>query len=139
MLDLVTDRTDADVRAENDKGIYQATDLNRVTEAMEYLNDILTSRGYKTGYKRVYIIATRYVWVEEDNPSTEQINAYLDNVRALRSAITVLPSTPRVPPNISFNWDGANNIEQILLDIEQLLINMQTAWYYCGELYAGEV
>ena len=35
---LVTDRTQADADARNDKGTYNAADLNRVTEAMEYLN-----------------------------------------------------------------------------------------------------
>lgn len=71
---LITDRTQADLRdlksllaragslTEGDrvefnlsrhKGAYNYTDLNRVAEAMEYLDGILSARGYKTGYQRI--------------------------------------------------------------------------------------
>ena len=35
---LVTDRTQADVEARNDKGTYQAADLNRVTQALSLIH-----------------------------------------------------------------------------------------------------
>lgn len=50
---LVTDRTQADVEARNDKGVYQAADLNRVTAAMEELANQFSILGYSTaGYAR---------------------------------------------------------------------------------------
>lgn len=52
---LVTDRTQADVDAQNEKGTYNADDLNRVTAAMEYLDDTLRSYGYVTGYQRLEV------------------------------------------------------------------------------------
>lgn len=52
---LITDRTQADVTAKNDKGTYNADDLNRVTAAMEYLDDTLRSYGYVTGYQRLEV------------------------------------------------------------------------------------
>lgn len=48
---LVTDRTQADVEARNDKGTYQAADLNRVTQAMDALANQFSVLGYSTaGY-----------------------------------------------------------------------------------------
>ena len=77
MLNLVTDRTNNDVtrlqriistkkelrtedeQAELDshssKGAYNYTDLNRVTEAMDYINERLTALGYVTGYQRIVV------------------------------------------------------------------------------------
>lgn len=52
---LITDRTQADVTAKNDKGTYNADDLNRVTAAMKYLDDTLRSYGYVTGYQRLEV------------------------------------------------------------------------------------
>lgn len=37
------------------KGAYNYTDLNRVTAAMDYLNEVLTELGYQTGYQRVKV------------------------------------------------------------------------------------
>ena len=37
------------------KGAYNYTDLNRVTEAMDYINNQLVGYGYQTGYQRVEV------------------------------------------------------------------------------------
>ena len=37
------------------KGAYNYTDLNRVTACMDYLNEVLTGRGYETGYQRIAV------------------------------------------------------------------------------------
>lgn len=37
------------------KGAYNYTDLNRVTAAMDYLNEVLTGLGYETGYQRIVV------------------------------------------------------------------------------------
>ena len=37
------------------RGAYNYTDLNRVTEAMEYINDRLSGYGYTSGYKSIEI------------------------------------------------------------------------------------
>ncbi len=50
---LVFDRIQADVEALNDKGTYNAADLNRVTAAMEELDGIFKDLGYQTGYQPV--------------------------------------------------------------------------------------
>lgn len=73
---LITDRTEVDVQrwsslkakgwagmtnaekaewAASLKGSYNYTDLNRVTEAMDYINNQLVGYGYQTGYQRVEV------------------------------------------------------------------------------------
>ena len=52
---LVTDRTQADVQAWNEKGTYNPSDLNRVTHAMEYLVERIRSYGYAVKYEKVKV------------------------------------------------------------------------------------
>lgn len=44
------------------------------------------------------------------------------------------------PPDSAndLTWQEANDIEKILVDVDELLTRM-AAWFYSGELYAGEV
>ena len=37
------------------------------------------------------------------------------------------------------NYVKANNIEQILLDLDALITNITKSWGFSGEVYAGEV
>ena len=39
----------------------------------------------------------------------------------------------------SLTYIEANNIEQILLDVDALLTLISQGWYYSGEIYAGEI
>ena len=52
---LITDRTKEDVTKKTAKGFYNASDLNRVTACMEYLDEELRKLGYESGYKPVLI------------------------------------------------------------------------------------
>lgn len=141
-LHLVTDRTAADVNAGNDKGTYNASDLNRVGAAMNYVADRLKSAGYdphispKTDWKNGE-------WV---TPSAQAV--YLGDLAELRKQFALYETTPDVPPRIlatgihtndglTHTW--ANNIEQILVDIDALLTNIAAGWLYSGEIYSGEV
>ena len=36
-------------------------------------------------------------------------------------------------------WSGANAIEKILQDTDILITNMKAAWFFCGDLFSGEV
>lgn len=155
---LVTDRTQADVgRAEylnslwvqhvwtgtpeelaeweaGAKGAYNVTDLNRVNAAVEYLAGVFTSYGYT-----VSLQATP-TWAIGEIPTEEQMGAYLSNVAALRAVINMPVATPAVPADMALlTYIEANNIEQILVDINQLLLNAAAAWFYSGDVYCGEV
>lgn len=73
-------------------------------------------------------------------PTVEQMAQYISNVEALRGVIAVLPSTPATPESMELlDYIRANEIEQILADIDKLLKNMPSAWFYSGEVECGEV
>ena len=141
-LHLVTDRTQADVDAGNAKGTYNASDLNRVGAAMNYVADRLRAAGYDPH------ISPKTDWKDDDwvDPAAQAV--YLGDLAELRKQFAMLESTPAVPPRIlatgirtndglTHTW--ANNIEQILVDIDALLTNIATGWLYSGEIYSGEV
>lgn len=81
-----------------------------------------------------------YEWTEDYYPTAEQMAQYIANVEALRGVIAVLPSTPDKPDSMELlDHVKANNIEKILVDIDKLLQNMPSAWFYSGEVNCGEV
>ena len=52
---LVTDRLQSDVDQRNAKGTYNAADLNRVTAAMEALDELFQAYGYHSGYTPIFV------------------------------------------------------------------------------------
>ena len=116
------------------KGSYTASDLNRVGLAVDYLTSRLRSYGILAE------TAPKTDWATDDAPTISQMRKYLADVEALRSSIAVLPTTPVVPPDMDgLTYAEANDIEQILTDIDRLITNMTFAWMYSGDLYSGEV
>ena len=139
---LVTDRTQADVDARNDKGTYTASDMNRVGAAMNYVSDRLRAAGYDPH------ISPKTDWKDGEWVDPEAQAVYLGDLAELRKQFTMLESTPEVPPRIlatgirtndGLTYVWANNIEQILVDIDALLTNIAAGWLYSGEIYSGEV
>ena len=116
------------------KGAYNASDLNRVGAAVAYV------AGRLNGYGYTVTVNPKQDWTSNDIPTAGQMATYIQDVAALRGAIAVMDSTPPTPDSASgLTWQEANNIEQILLDVDELLTRMAAAWFYSGELYAGEV
>ena len=152
-LELITDRTREDVervgvlrialqcgtatedqRAEWSaglKGSYNTDDLNRVQDAVAYLQDLLTTAGYAV---EIVPIPT---WSRADIPTPEQLGDYLANVRRLRDVLGVEVTLPGTMARLT--WQGANAIEEALRQVEVLLGNMEKAWFYSGDLFCGEV
>lgn len=153
-------------RAGNLKGSYNFRDLNRVEEAVEYvagelvqadtdLHDYATSIGvaWDSYYNLPYDIQTyadivvKKDWVYADIPSHTQMSRYLNNLYLLRQALGVSSPLPISMDNLTFT--GANNIEQMLLDVHLALqrevdikksyIDSTANAYRCGEVYSGEV
>lgn len=142
LLNLITDRTAADVNAGNDKGTYKASDLNRVGAAMNYVAARLREQGYDPNISP----KTDCMDGEWVTPADEAV--YLGDLAELRKQFTLYETTPEVPPRIlatainsndglTYTW--ANDIEQILMDIDALLTNIVAGWLYSGEIYSGEV
>ena len=133
-LDLITDRTRADVENKTDKGFYNASDLNRVGAAVEYIAGRFTALGYACP------VTVKKDWLTTDAPTASQMEAYRQNIVTLRGQIAVMASTPEAPASMAgMNYVKANNIEQILLDLDALIDKLIKSWCFSGELYAGEV
>lgn len=156
VLHLITDRTQADVsRAEylarrlnadaatveeiaeygNDlKGSYNASDLNRVGAAVQYVANRLREYGYAVS------VQPKTDWLAGEIPTPEELETYRGNVAALRAVLPLAKGTPETPESMDrLTYQAANDLEQILLDIDSLISNIARAWYYAGEVYAGEV
>lgn len=131
---LVIDRTKADVDAGNQKGTYNASDLNRVENAMSVIASRLTEAGYAVS------ITTKTDWSKNDVPPAAEMDRYLRNLAALRSAFAMPEQTPEAPADMErLTYQEANNIEKILEEVAALLINAECACFCSGDLYSGEV
>lgn len=103
---LITDRTQSDVtrwRTLHDKGwagmtadekaewsagvkgAYNATDLNRVGEAIEYIADLFGGFGFPM------VITPKTDWTINDIPTSQDLEGYLSNVAAIRSMMSNIP------------------------------------------------
>ena len=136
LLTLITDRTAMDVAQKTAKGVYNATDLNRVGAAVEYVAGRFQALGYDCP------VSVKKDWSESDTPTAGQMETYRQNIATLRRQIAVMKSTPETPETPEtirqLNYIRANNIEQILMDLDQLITNIHKSWYFSGEIYAGE-
>lgn len=123
---LVTDRGDGTY--------YNATDLNRVGAAVEYVAGRFQALGYD------FFVSVKKDWSESDTPTVSQMEVYRQNIATLRQQIAVMQSTPKTPETIrQLDYIRANNIEQILLDLDALIDKLIKSWYFSDEMYAGEV
>lgn len=134
LLNLITDRTAEDVANKTAKGFYNASDLNRVGAAVQYVAERFTAQGYTVA------VSPKTDWLASDIPTASELETYRQNIASLHGLIAVLKSTPETPETMRFlDYIKANDIEQILLDLDTLLTNAALAWYQSGEIYAGEV
>lgn len=134
LLNLITDRTAEDVANKTAKGFYNASDLNRVGAAVQYVAERFAAQGYAV------TVSPKTDWLASDIPTSSELETYRQDIAALRGLIAVMKSTPETPETMRFlDYIKANNIEQILLDLDTLLTNAALAWYQSGEIYAGEV
>ena len=135
VLWLVTDRTLQDVSLGNTKGTYNAVDLNRVGYAVEYLVHRLAECGVAV------TVHPKTDWVTTDIPSEQVLTTYLQNVRTLRTALTLVASVPEVPQDMQFfTHTEANSIEMLLVmldtHITKMLSIVDTSWTV-GSTYTG--
>lgn len=134
VLALITDRKSSDV-GRNEKGYYNATDLNRVGHAIDYLKD----RLYDTGYS--VEVSPKKDWTMEDIPSKAQMEHYLEDINTIKSMLTrINGEAPEPPDTMRFlRWNEANDIEQILVNMEENLNRIPPAYFYSNEIFAGEL
>lgn len=155
LANLITDRTAQDVQAvmqlitkgsgnwtdeeralwlSGMKGAYNASDLNRVESAVNYILERYKIAGIFP------VIVTKNTWQMTDFMNKDESDRYLYNMRVLRSALTMPANAPEVPADMDrFTYQEANDIESILLLIDSIITNIIAAWYFSGEVFSGEV
>lgn len=121
MDDLIYDRTQADVANLTAKGYYNLSDLERITEWVEFLSDEFGLGLSATDYTLGDLI---------------DISELLANVAAIR-AVHSWSFTPAVPSATAWNYVKANNVEKILADAELWRANKIAGYRYCGTFSAG--
>ena len=154
MLKLITDRTSSDISrakkildkarkleslTQNElqeymkglKGCYNISDLNRVEEAVEFISNTLNDMSY---FNKVEIKRWNY---GDFFTIDKELPRYLQNIQNLRNSIAVFDSTPQVPESIK-PYNYANDIEQILYDIEKILLDMSQTFVYLGVSGLGQ-
>lgn len=103
------------------KGSYNFADLNRVGEAVEYLESVLDGLGYHIS------VSPKTDWSEGDFPLPDTMETYLRNIQKLRTRLPFV--APDAPASMAqFGYQQANNIEEILHNLEQALMAMQEAF-----------
>jgi len=112
------------------RGAYNATDFNRVGEAVQYLRDTLAGYGYPI------TVSTKTDWTADDIPTETQRAVYLANVAALKAGFYGAGALPATTDYMTVT--EANQIEQLLQEVEGYLVGMIESFRYCGTFYAGE-
>lgn len=135
-MNLITDRTRSDVLLNNEKGRYEAADLNRVEEAVGNLCLIARTKV------PLALLATKTDWdapglfSSREWPTWSQMERYLNNVKNLCSSIGISAPLPASMKGLSY--EGANQIERALLSVQEHLSKNQENFQYSGEILAGE-
>ena len=114
------------------RGAYNYTDLNRVDAACEELYRIFSDLGIELpGFTEPY-----GQWTMADIPSQSQMYSYLNNVKALKTAVASQTDLPDSMERL--NFEKANAIEQVLADAYAMIDVLTHAWFHSGEIDCGE-
>lgn len=148
IVTLVTDRTQADVERVRKlaakgfagmttdeqaewlagmKGAYNASDLNRVGTALNYLAGRLASI---CGRSITWTAKTD--WAVTDIATASQAAEYRQQIQGVRDALTYPADTPDAPALSRLTYASANDIERILKLCETLIDNIIKAFRYTG-------
>lgn len=112
------------------KGAYNASDLNRVDEAVQYLAEKITDLGYPVS------IPKREVWKETDWITKSKLDRYLSDISTLGSTIKLFSWTPKVTSMDKMTFKTANDIEKILLCIKFAIDKIIGSYRKCGQFTA---
>lgn len=148
IVTLVTDRTQADVErvrklaakgfstmtaAEQAewlagmKGAYNASDLNRVGTALNYLAGRLASICGKS-----IAWTAKTDWAVTDIITASRAAEYRRQIQDIRDALAYPAGTPDVPQLARLTYIGANDIERILALCEDLIVNVAKSFRHTG-------
>ncbi len=130
-IKMITDRTLGGVLSQNEKGTYNASDLNRVGTASEELRLIGIDAGYP-------IVGTfRRDYMEGEIPLAEEMEYYLSQVQKCRNSFFDL-GIPLPHTMDGLDYVAANNMEKVFVEIEKSIQQMHKTKRYCGTTVCGE-
>lgn len=146
MVSLITDRTDLDVRNKTRKGVYSASDLNRVETAVAELFEAIQTLAIPVPKDCEIVTKTNWSDVAEKSvvslPVACMISSegtrYLTNVAKLAKILNIEKSVILPSSMDRLTYEGANNIEKALIVIDALIASISDIWIYCGEIECGE-
>lgn len=134
MENLIYDRTQADVDAGLDKARASVDFLNRIESWCAYLAERLREYGYA-----IVTNTRKKTWMMSDFPYRSEIDRIRHNVDNLQQGFYSLPDWREIVYNNTIDFNQANALEWDLQTIDIWLQRMMAAFFYCGELYSGDV
>ena len=134
-MELITDRTEEDVRLRNERGVYGFEDLNRVERAVKAVGEAAVRMDIPLDLEIKLDWGTPGVF-PENFPTESQMDRYLGNVRAIRDSFGISAPLPQSMNRLTRT--GANNIEKVLQKALQTADRTVRNFIYCGEVFAGE-
>ena len=150
------------------RGAYNATDLNRVGQAVSYLADRFTDLpGELEAYREekgvaddelyhvpydpsTVVVSPKQDWTVADIPTNSQVQTYLNNLLVLRRQLVLPADAPMVPTSLNnLTFDTANQIEYLLWLVNAALVEVENdlygkidraaeSFWYAGEVNCGE-
>lgn len=150
------------------RGAYNATDLNRVGQAVSYLADRFTDLpGELEAYREekgvaddelyhvpydpsTVVVSPKQNWTVADIPTNSQVQTYLNNLLVLRRQLVLPADVPMVPTSLNnLTFDTANQIEYLLWLVNAALVKVENdlygkidraaeSFWYAGEVNCGE-
>ena len=150
------------------RGAYNATDLNRVGQAVSYLANRFTDLpGELEAYREekgvtddelyhvpydpsTVVVSPKQNWTVADIPTNSQVQTYLNNLLVLRRQLVLPADAPMVPTSLNnLTFDTANQIEYLLWLVNAALVEVENdlygkidraaeSFWYAGEVNCGE-
>lgn len=135
-MQLITDRTEADVLLGNAKGRYGTGDLNRVEAQVGAVLSQFAKMDIHPGLQVKTDWLLTDLFSPESWPVRSQMQRYLENVRILCRALNMEMPLPESMERLT--WEGANQIEQALSAAGSRAEGVIGTYQFSGEVFAGE-
>lgn len=116
----------------NNKGAYNASDLNRVAVACAEIYSALAEAGYEVPA----YYPTPSDFETEDVPHKTMMGWYIGNIAAIKNVFDAETDIPTTMDGLDYY--GANAIERLLLEVDSLLQRVKLNFLYSGEVCSGE-
>ena len=130
--DRLTDAEQAEWLALNNKGAYNASDLNRVSAACATLYDVMI----RAGYEILNYVPPKGGWMDTDIPTKDEMQRYINAVATIKQAANGLEYIPDTMEGL--DWYNANAIERLLKEVDDFIWYVQIGYMYSGEVISGE-